>query len=368
MAGKPGPKPKVDPNATRDDARRQALKASRDLSVKLHGATLVQKSNLEATKFRVEMPSLSGIEVEVSTPPPVTDADIDAYVKDLVRFALKKVPRRDGEPIALNDEILVDSTGYCRGVVFSAQADQWLTMRENPLLPTLFDQLVGLGVGESTVVNLRLPDSYPDPDFANSLAAFAIEVKAAMKPPDDVSRDELMRELNYGNSWADAKERLRADLEESLAHELMIKAKEKVLEALEQRGKNQVPDAAIDARLANTWKETDGPGLAKAGVDFDAQQEALRLFQENEENRIVARQELWRLAFLEEAAKHFDVKVDQTELRALMVKAATAMGLDATLVDGALTRMESLSEKLTNEMRLGRAFDLVLEKTVVRFV
>lgn len=359
---------RVNPNATRDDARRAALKASRDLSAKLHGATLVQKTDTKATQFDIEMPSLDKIEVEIPTPPAVTDADVEAYVQDLIRFSLKKMPRLEGEPIALMDEILVDSTGYCRGVVFSAQADQWLTMRENPLLPSLFEQLVGLGVGESTVINLRLPASYPDPEFAKSLAAFAIHVKAAMRPPDDVGRDELMRELNYGQTWAEAKEKVRAELEDSLAKELIAKAKEAVLEELERRGKSDVPDTAIDAHLAETWRETDGQGMAKAGVDFDAQQAALKRFQETEENRTVARQELWRVAFLEEAARHFDVQVDRTDLKQLMGKAAEAMGLDKSLVDPALDRMEGLSQKLTNEMRLARAFDLVLEKTTVRFV
>lgn len=367
--GPPGKGPgRSNPNATRDDARRAALKASRVLSAKLHGATLVQKTDTKATQFDIEMPSLDKIEVEIPTPPAITDADVEAYVQDLIRFSLKKSPRLEGEPIALMDEILVDSTGYCRGVVFSAQADQWLTMRENPLLPSLFDQLVGLGVGESTVVNLRLPSSYPDPEFADSLAAFAIHVKSAMRPPDDVSRDELMRELNYGQTWDVAKEKVRAELEDSLAKELITKAKEAVLEELERRGKSEVPDAAIKAHLAETWRETDGKGMAKAGVDFDAQQTALKRFQETEENQTVARHELWRVAFLEEAARHFDVQVDRKDLKVLMGKAAEAMGLDKSLVDPALDRMESLSQKLTNEMRLARAFDVVLEKTTIRFV
>ncbi len=218
------------------------------------------------------------------------------------------------------------------------------------------------------MVNLRLPENYPDPDFADSLAAFAIHVKAAKRPPDDVGRDTLMRELNYGDTWEIAKEKLRSELEDAMARELIIKAKEAVLEELERRGKDEVPDTAIDAHLADTWRKTDGKGLAQVGVDFDNQQSALKTFQENEENRVVARQELWRVAFLEEAARHFDVQVDRKDLRVLMGKAAEAMGLDASLVDGALDRMEALSKKLTNEMRLGRAFDIVLEKTVVRFV
>ncbi len=354
-------------SAQRNSARRAALTASRDLSAKLHGATLVQKADSLATKFRIEMPTLDGVKVHLAAPDPITDADIDAYVGDLIRFAVRKTPRLDGDPIALDDEILVDSTGYCRGVVFSAQSDQWLTMRENPLLPSLFTQLVGLPVGGSTVVNLRLPETYPDADFANSIAAFAIAVKEARRPPTEMDREEILRELGYGATFAEAKEKLRADLEEALTTELIAKAKEGVLAELETRGTDEVPDAAIDAQLEEQWRLSDGPGLAKSGVDFNSQQTALKTYREDAANRQVVRQELWRKAFLEEAAKHFDVKVDQDDLRALMGKAASAMGIDATLVDGALTRMEAMNKNLLDAMRLSRAFDLVIERAEIVF-
>lgn len=365
-------KPAVDrrkappPDNRRAAAREVAMNASRELTAKLQGAALVKKMG-ESAKIDITIPELSDLEVTIARPPPVSDEEIDIYIANLKLTAYEPQPKPKGEPLDIGDQILVDSKGYCRGAVFSAQVDSWLLMQENPLVPTLFSSLVGLPVGESTVVTLELPDDYPDPDFAGHTAAFAVLVKEALSPPGrNISDEELLVDLGFGTDLESGRQHVREELEHVLADQMVQATREEVMNMLEAQAQLEITDDIIDIELEKAWRKTEGENLAKSGVSLEEQKWALKEFVEFDERRQQARSLLWRRALVEKLADDFGSEED--ELKELMNKAAAAAGIDTDLVRSALNKMTGERKELVEGLKLQRALDRIMEKVTITFV
>ncbi|MCP4501100.1 MAG: hypothetical protein GY822_14165 [Deltaproteobacteria bacterium] len=350
----------------RNAARKVAMNATRDLSAKLQGAALVKKMG-ESVKLEIVLPELTSLDVQVAEPEPISEDEIDIYLANLKLSAYEVQPKAKGARLEMGDQILVDSKGYCRGAVFSAQVNSWLVMQENPLVPTLFENLVGLPVGDSTVVSLMLPEDYPDPDFAGETAAFAVLVKEAVEPPGRSMPDiDLLQDLGYGDTLEEGRAALRAELEEALATQMVQSIREEVMGLLEDQAKVDITDEHIDIELEKAWRKAEGESLALSGVSLEEQEYSLKDFLKLDERRAGARSLLWQRALVEKLAEKLPEEED--ELKTLLGNAAEAAGIDLNLVQGALNKLAGEKKELVQGLKLQRALDQIMEKVNITFV
>lgn len=373
--GRPPPAGKGAPNKgapskaapSKEGARAAAMRRQNPIADKLDTAQAVKKLDLsEAIKIKV--PDLSDIRVEVKAPPPPDDARVERRIEELARAYTPFVGREPGEPIADGDEILVDAVGYVHGDLFSSQMDAWLRVEPNPLLPGLFESLVGVANGTHTVVPLTLPDDYPDDELAGCQAAFAVDIKAANARAGDVDTEGMLRELGYGDDEESQRKGVYAEIEEALALDLVAEAREKILDILEERAPGQIHDDLVEQELQRVYRTEQGEHLAKAGVSIDDQNAVFKAYTEDPVRRKEARRRLWEGAFLDALAVHFNVDEDKADLLKLMTKLASAAGLTAASVHTAVTGQEDQEEELVQNLRRSKAVEMLLEKVDVVFL
>ena len=90
-------------------------------------------------------------------------------------FATERA-RLPTEEIAWADEVLLNLAGYCEGrlIPFSVKTDVWLPLEPEPLLPGLYEAIVGQVPTEGLVVDLTLPSDYPVESLPGAPARFLV--------------------------------------------------------------------------------------------------------------------------------------------------------------------------------------------------
>lgn len=117
----------------------------------------------------VEAPSLEGL------------SQVQERFLGLARAPATERYRYPTEPISWGDEVLLDLAGYSQGqlIPFSLRTEVWLTVRAEPLLPGLYEALVGRSPGEGLAVDLTVPESYPVESLRGLPARFVVHIRAA---------------------------------------------------------------------------------------------------------------------------------------------------------------------------------------------
>lgn len=351
----------------RHDARSGALRQGQALHDKLNTVAAVQSTHTEET-IAIEVPTLEGLAVTLLAPAAPSADDVERRIAELV-YAHTAVRARDlDEPIQLGDEIYVDAVGYAWGELFSSQMDAWLHVATNPLLPGLFEGLVGARVGTHTVIPITLPADYPDEELQGATAAFAVDIKAANARDGRPDETELLARLGYGEDAAGQREAVHAELCEQLATELVNEARRAVLDELYARAPGHIPDSFVQAELQRQFRVLEGEHLARAGVSLEDQNAVFEAFVQDEERRGAVRRRLWEERFLDELVARLGVVDDKGDLLKLVTRLAQPAGLTSSVVLSALRKDSEVEQELVQNLRRTRALERVLERADVTFL
>ena len=348
-------------------ARAQAARSAQVMSARLLDAAQVQKI-ADTEPVHVELPNLDGISIRVAPPEPITSEQIDASLDAIVTAAAGMIVRPEDAPVEMGDQIFANVTGFVGGEVISAQEEVWLDMAPNEMLPGLFENLAGQLVGDGAVINVDLPDNYPDPDRAGQTAVFSVDILMARAPAPKPDVLDVLDELGYGRDMDVAREKLREDLEHQQAELMVSEAKERLLDAIYERSNVQIPDSVIDAYLQREWRDGEGANYARAGVDLEAQKGGMEVFLRDENERARVARDIWQVHLLDRVADEAGIEVDEAELVAVMTKAASASGLRGTDVRAALGRApKAHMDELLARLRRDRALDTIIERSEIQF-
>lgn len=129
----------------------------------------------------VEAPSLEGLSVTLPAPRGFSAEQVQERFLELARAHATERYRYPGEQISWGDEVLLDLAGYSQGrlMPFSLRTEVWLSVRAEPLLPGLYEALVGRSPGEGLAVDLTVPESYPVESLRGIPARFVVHIRAA---------------------------------------------------------------------------------------------------------------------------------------------------------------------------------------------
>lgn len=226
----------------------------------------------------VSPPSLEGLTVRLPTVDPVTGRDIHARFQELRRESAPRRALAPEEAIAEGDEVLLDVMGFARGrlIPFSARAGWWAPVEPEPLLPGLFEALVGAQVGDVVEVALTLPPDYPVEALREEPAHFVVEVKAAneLLAPDEASA-ECLALLGRGATLDEVMLRIGVELQDARELEAQREVQERVLDLLVERSAVAVPAALVDEEIRRQWMEAERPVLLRREFSPEELQDAL---------------------------------------------------------------------------------------------
>jgi trigger factor len=284
----------------------------------------------------IEAPSLEGLDVTVSRARPITMEDVAERLSELARQLAHRRDRKQGDQVQAGDDICVDTLGYSGGklIPFSIRESRWTVVAPLHELPGLFEQLVGVRVGESVTREIVLPPDYPTEAFRNAKAIYLVDVVAAREVEAlDPAGAEFIKRLGRGPSLEVAAQAVMQDLLQERLAEVDLAGVHAVLDVLVSRAKVEVPQDVIDNALVTLWSKAEAPILARKNFGAQEQKEAMQAWVNDPASRADVAHRVAVSAVLHAVAERDGVNPNPENLKPLAYAAGEAVGFPKAELD-----------------------------------
>jgi trigger factor len=201
---------------------------------------------------KIELADFSKIEIEKPVAA-VTEEQIDEAMQKVAE-GTRSYSQKEGKA-ASGDRVTISFNGKIDGTEFAGGKgeDIPIVIGSGRFIPGFEDQLIGLGAGGNGTVKVKFPDDYASADVAGKNAEFDVTVQKVEAPNEIKIDDEWARSLG-----AESVEKLRQATRERFGHEHMfasrLKAKRKLLDALDKLHQFAVPPTLLEQEFEGVWK------------------------------------------------------------------------------------------------------------------
>ena len=251
--------------------------------------------------------------------------------------------RPAGEHAANGDKVKVDFVGKIDGELFEGGTAQDIDviLGSNTFIPGFEAELLGVVSGEERKVKATFPENYAMRALAGKTAEFDVVVKEVSKPEALVIDDEFAK--GFGAESLEAmRKTLRDRIAADYARASREKVKRKLLDALAERYKFEVPQGLVDQEFGQIWAQVENE--QKAGrSSFEAEgttEEAARA-----EYRGIAERRVRLGLLLAEVGTKADVKISDEEMtQALIARARAYPGQEKEVWDFYRNNQQALAE------------------------
>jgi trigger factor len=268
---------------------------------------------------KIELADFSGISLEKLTAP-VTDEEVDAALNRLAEQSRPFEDKGEGAKAETGDKVTVSFTGTIDGKPFEGGTGEDIAVEigSNSFIPGFEEQLVGIAVGETRTVKASFPENYLTKDLAGKEASFEVTAKSIAAPGKVTVDDAFAKSLGM-ESLEKLNEALRERITREHAAESRRKVKRKLLDALDERHKFELPPTLVEEEFENVWRTvtSDLEAQKKTFADENTTEEAARA-----EYRGIAERRVRLGLVLSEIGAKNDLKVTDDEMnRAVMERA-----------------------------------------------
>ncbi|HEV2957653.1 MAG TPA: trigger factor [Xanthobacteraceae bacterium] len=268
---------------------------------------------------KIELADFSTISLERLTAP-VTDEDVDAAVNRLAEQSRPFADKGEGAKAATGDKVTVSFTGTIDGKPFEGGTGEDIAVElgSNSFIPGFEEQLAGIVAGETRTVKATFPENYLSRDLAGKEAIFEVVAKSVTAPGTVAIDDAFAKSLGM-ESLDKLKEALKERITREHAAESRRKVKRKLLDALDERHRFELPPTLVEEEFENVWRTviSDLEAQKKTFADENTTEEAARA----EYRGIAERRVRLGLVLAEIGAKN-DIKVTDDELSRAVVERA----------------------------------------------
>jgi trigger factor len=268
---------------------------------------------------KIELADFSGISLEKLTAP-VTDEEVDAALNRLAEQSRPFEHKGEGAKAETGDKVTVSFTGTIDGKPFEGGTGEDIAVEigSNSFIPGFEEQLVGTGAGETRTVKASFPENYLNKDLAGKEASFEVTAKSIAAPGKVTVDDAFAKSLGM-ESLEKLNEALRERITREHGAESRRKVKRKLLDALDERHKFELPPTLVEEEFENVWRTvtSDLEAQKKTFADENTTEEAARA-----EYRGIAERRVRLGLVLSEIGAKNDLKVTDDEMnRAVMERA-----------------------------------------------
>ncbi len=198
-----------------------------------------------ALKPPVELGKYKGVTIDkIDTT--VSDEDVDKAIEKERENNARNIEVTD-RPVKDKDAITLDFEGFVDGVAFEGGKgeDHPLTIGSGAFIPGFEDQLIGAKIGEECEVKVKFPDDYQAAELASKDAVFKCTVKSIKEKELPALDDEFASEVSEFDTLEEYKADVRKNLEEAKEKEAKDEKESKVIEAIVNDSKMDIPEAMI---------------------------------------------------------------------------------------------------------------------------
>jgi trigger factor len=226
----------------------------------------------------VEAPSLEDLSVTLTPPEAFTPEQVQARFLELARPLATERFRYPSEKVAWGDEVQFDIVGYSRGklIPFSVRTGEWVRLEPEPLLPGLYEALVGRKPREKVTVDITLPSDYPVESLRGAPARFTLQLWGAREVTyPELNSPAFLRAFGAA-TLAEAMRKVVSQMESEARQLLLSQVQRQVLATVAARTRVKVPSHLVDQEILRRWSASEGQTLNTLGFDDVGRDESLR--------------------------------------------------------------------------------------------
>jgi len=320
---------------------------------------------------QVKAPSLEGLMVTVPAPGDFTAEEVQQRFLELARPHATERYRYPTERVAWRDEVLLSIAGYSNGrlLPFSIRKEEWLPVAPEPMLPGLYEALVGHLPTETVVVYLTLPTEYPVESLRGTRARFVLQLHAAREVTyPDPDSPEFLRAFGRGATLLEAMRSVYQQLEHEQVQKLGLLAQQRVLAEVAARTQVKIPSELIDREILQRWSASEGATVRELDFSPEQQQESLQGWLRDARTRSEVEQRLRIGLALGAICRRDGLSLTPERVGELLREQADAAGVSLEeLVESLRAEPENLARFDQMAWHL-MAVDHVMSQAQVRFV
>ena len=219
-----------------------------------------------AIKPEVELGDYKGISVEKKEIT-VTDEEIDEEIEKTRKQNAREITVED-RAAQLGDTANIDFEGFVDGVAFAGGKGTGfdLVLGSHSFIDTFEDQIVGKNINDEFDVNVTFPEDYQSAELAGKPAVFKVKVNKISANELPEVNDEFAQDVSEFDTLAEYKEDIKKNLTEAKTNRARAEKEDKVIEAIIEGAKMDIPQPMIDTQvrqMANEFAQrTQAQGLS----------------------------------------------------------------------------------------------------------
>ena len=221
-----------------------------------------------ALKPAVELGKYKGVKV-APIPVEVTEDEITAEI-DRQRDKNSRIVEVKDRNVKDGDMITLDFDGYVDDVAFEGGkgTNYPLTIGSGTFIPGFEDQLIGAAIGEETTVNVTFPEEYQEKSLAGKDAKFICKVTEIREKELPALDDEFAQDVAGFDTLDEYKADVKKKLTEAKETEAKREKEDKVIEAIVEDSKMDIPEAMINTEASRNV-ENYAMNLSQQGLSLD---------------------------------------------------------------------------------------------------
>ncbi|HET6521846.1 MAG TPA: trigger factor [Geminicoccaceae bacterium] len=251
----------------------------------------------------------------------VNDEAVDEALKRVARGHRHFDPPAEPRPGRDGDRLIVDFTGTIDGEPFEggSATDFPLVLGTGAMLPGFEEQLTGVEVGATKVVDATFPEGYGRAELAGKQARFDVTVKDIQEPRSHDEVDEEFAKEHGFESLEKLRDAFRGRMERDYAQLSRSRLKRELLDHLAATYRFEVPRGMVDLEFEAIWKQLEAE-MERTGQKFEdagkSEEETRAEYRDIAERRV-------RLGLiLSDVGRQNELTVEQQELNAAVLEQA----------------------------------------------
>lgn len=190
-----------------------------------------------------------GVEVE-KVVHPVSDEAVEAELKEMQEKNARMITIED-RPVKEGDQVVLDYEGSVDGEVFQGGTaeKQNLEIGSGRFIPGFEEQLIGLEIGQESVVTVTFPEEYQAEELAGKEAQFKVQIHEIKEKEVPQLDDEFAKDVSEFDTLEELKADIRTRQEAAAKEREDQELRANVIQAVTDKVAVNIPEAVINRQI-----------------------------------------------------------------------------------------------------------------------
>ena len=240
------------------------------LDLKIYGEGKELEYVMSVTELpKVEIKSVENIKFDqynIKINPKETDKRINEIAKNQNNFEeiSAEIKSTEGNLVVFDYKATIDNKEFTGGKGKNTQ----LILGKDLFIKGFDKQLIGVKKDDEKIVEVILPENYPQKEFANKAAKFNCKIISVKKSVDIKINDEFAKNLG-ANDLVDLKALVSKQINDEFKNSLDIISKKQILDAIEKFKVDEIPENLIEEEVKILSKEMSEEDVKKNKKSFE---------------------------------------------------------------------------------------------------